>query len=520
MKKKGEFFFLITIVVIAFLYRFRGIFLNYPFWIDEFDTANQARNIINYGLSIFTTNNHHLEHNNLIPHLLVALFFKIFGQQEWVARIPFIIIGSFVPVAVYFVTRSISKISTAISAALFTTFLYFEILWSRQARGYVLLQLTVLSLFYAYFQLISHKAQKQLWFGVFIAALTIGMLTHNMFILAVLSVCLHFVVLNRKTIFTFLKKPWIYILVSVISVLAFIQFIPAFFTFLSNGMLGANNLWYYHSFLWREYALISFLGVIGLLINFQYKKKEVSLIMMYMFMQFIFVSFVFGHYMTKYIATLFPFLLIGMAYTIQIISEKLLSFEYKNIYFSRLKIALPVFISLAIIANGHKFVTKPKLYYSINRDFREIANIDYHAIFDIIKSKGELDKNMTAVIDTWPDRSYWYLGLDYKNIYLLRWQNEPGAVSGHVRKTEFTYNNDGEKVAAYNVRFIGEVADLKRTMKKYPKGFIFIDDATMPKDVIDYAEKNLKKEMYLDHYTLDDNPYSIWPATLYSWGVE
>ena len=88
-------------------------------------------------------------------------------------------------------------------------------------------------------------------------------------------------------------------------------------------------------------------------------------------------------------------------------------------------------------------------------------------------------------------------------------------------KTEFTLNKEEEKIIPLsNQRFIGELTDLLKAQKRYPNGFIFIDDATMPKDVIDYAEKNLKKELYLDHYPLDDNPYSIWPATLYSWGIE
>ena len=41
-------------------------------------------------------------------------------------------------------------------------------------------------------------------------------------------------------------------------------------------------------------------------------------------------------------------------------------------------------------------------------------------------------------------------------------------------------------------------------------------------DVIKYAKENFKKELYLESYPpeLLENPYSIWPATLYSWGFE
>ena len=149
------------------------------------------------------------------------------------------------------------------------------------------------------------------------------------------------------------------------------------------------------------------------------------------------------------------------------------------------------------------------------------AKGDYSFIVDKKATKGEIKKGRTAVIDTWPDRVRWYLGNNFKNLYYFKWQNEPGIVSGHVKITEFFSNQDGEKFTKgkESVKYIGELSDLLKTMKKYTKGFIFIDDSSLQRDVIDYAEKNLKKELYLDHYPLDDNPYSIWPATLYSWGI-
>ena len=40
--------------------------------------------------------------------------------------------------------------------------------------------------------------------------------------------------------------------------------------------------------------------------------------------------------------------------------------------------------------------------------------------------------------------------------------------------------------------------------------------------MINYAKENFKEELYLESYPpeLLENPYSIWPGTLYSWGFK
>ena len=69
------------------------------------------------------------------------------------------------------------------------------------------------------------------------------------------------------------------------------------------------------------------------------------------------------------------------------------------------------------------------------------------------------------------------------------------------------------------IPLISSQADLERVMSVHSKGYIWIDDASMPADVIDYAKQNFREVITVDHYSLDDNPYSIWPGTLYSWGI-
>lgn len=512
--------FLLLVYGVSFLYRINGLFSNPPFWVDEFSTASQARTFMQYGLSVFTNHSIFFEHNNITTHIIVALFFKLFGQHEWVARLPSVIIGSFVPIAVFYLTKFLFNRTAAICAAILTSFSFFEILWSRQARGYVLLQLIIILTLIGYFKLINLKVVRKTSYVLLVFLFFFGILTHAFFYILLITLGIHAVYVKKQDVFNSLKKPFIYVFLMLLLFITYsVGLLGRFLESIRISFIGIhNNLWYYHSFLWREYALITFLGLSGLVLGIIYKRKEFMLILSYIMLHLLFIGLIFGHYITKYLLPIFPFFLIGMAFTITKTTELVIDTTVKNASRSKiLHFFIPIFIVFTLIANGDKFVNKPKIYYSLNRDFREIANINYNNVYDLIKEKGDLEKGQTAVIDTWIDRPNWYLGVNFQPHYIFRWIN-----GGDITKmTYFKINEKGEKYIprSEDIKLIGELSDLKKAMQKYPRGFIFIDDSTLPHDVIEYAEKNLKKELYLDHYPLDDNPYSIWPATLYSWGI-
>src|SRR3989338_4950032 len=158
MKNKWLWVFLIIIFSIALFYRLYGLSINNPpFWVDEFSSANQGKLFLKYGLSAFVNPDIYIENYNITTHLLIAVFYKLFGINELAARLPVIIIGSFVPVIVFFLTRKIFDFQTAISASLLTVFSYFEIVWSRQARSYIILQFFTLTALYLYLKLTGSK---------------------------------------------------------------------------------------------------------------------------------------------------------------------------------------------------------------------------------------------------------------------------------------------------------------------------------------------------------------------------
>lgn len=508
------------IFLFALMYRVYGLQANHPFWVDEFSSAEQAKLILRHGLSVFTNNSIFFESHNITTHALIALSFKLLGTSELAARLPVAIIGAFVPVAVYLVSRKLFGKTQAVVAMILTACSYFEIVWSRQARSYVIVQFLILMTLYLYFSIIEKKRNIYYYVSL-LACVALGMLTHFLYYIFILTIPVHALIFYNKSIQW--KKVFPFVLMF-FAVLFFVSF-SFLFQYFKTSFTLTNNLWYYHSFLWREYGLITFLGCVGLVMGFLENRRRISMILLHTLFHLIFILFLFPPYVSRYLLPIFPYLIIGMSYTIVKLAEEI-SVQIKSFTPRKFrKLANSFYISLIIVlillANGYKFVNKPKQFYSVNHDFREIALIDYNQIYNLMKEKGKLSEGKTAVIETWDARLYWYLGKNYPARYVFRWQNEKGTVNGLEKQSDFAYNKAGEKVVTIDTAegFISEVADLKKVLQKYPRGFLLIDDASLPEEVRYYAEKNFKKELYLDHYPLDDNPYSIWPVTLYSWGI-
>ncbi len=521
---KSNFFILLLFgtIIISFFFRFKGITNNHPFWVDEYSSARQARLIQMYGTAVFKSLNKaplYFENRNITTHFLIAWFFKLFGESEWTARLPIVIIGAIVPAAVMILARRLYGFRVAVLSGLLTTLSYYEITWSRQARGYMIQQLLALLAVFFYLRLRENKNILNLALLTFLIVL--GVATHPLFFVLVIAFFIHYIITHRqKEVVAIIKNPLI--ILSLIFLIGLAYGIGSFSVILKS-IGNVNNLWYYHAFFVREYGVLTFLALVGglMAVFSEFRHKVTSLlVVLYVALHLFFLSFFFGPYISRYINPVFPFILLLASYSIVKISDLfLVSIRQKKYIFY---IITPLILVFIIIFDRNKFVTNPKWeYYSVNHDFREIALIDYQRVYEIVKTKGSFKNHQTAIIETWLDRPRWFMGENFSDLYQLTWK-DVGLVNGiPVGYESYFYNNEGVKLSkAYpKIGIISETSDLKKAIKKYPRGFIFIDDASLPKDVQEYVDKNLKKELYLDHYPLDDNPYSIWPATLYSWGI-
>lgn len=513
---KRNILIILTLFLLSFSLRF-SVDANNFFWIDEFSTAEEAKVLLNNGKNVFIQENNYFESHNITTHFVVACFFYAFGIGEWQARLPMIFIGSFVPILIYlFVKKNYGKNSAIISSLLYI-FSYWQITWARQARGYVLQQLLLLLTIYIYSSLLKKFSKLKLFY--FAIILLLGLLTHITYVLVLLSVTLHFFVFNKKLTLKLISNPllWIFAIISTY-ILYSIGQLNLLYLNLKNLLINhPNNLAYYHSFLWREQTIVVLLAVIGILffILKDKKYKLITLLLLPICFYLFFVCFLFTPYVSRYLLPIFPLFIIFSGVGISKIAEAI---SAKHAFLFGL------IITLFIIINGDKFILKPRSFYSINRDMREVAVINYDLIYELIRNKGNLDLGQTAVIDTWPDRIKWYLGDNQEYFYAFRWLKSEGLVNGLSKSTPFELNEFNEKYIPKTgnppIKLIGELSDLEKAISKYPHGFIWIDDSTLPKDVQDYVKLNFKKELEIDSYgpELLENPYSKWPGVLYSWG--
>ena len=94
--------------------------------------------ILKFGLPIFESGVFYQA--SIIHSYLIAVSMLIFGISEFSARFPATIIGSFLILLSFILGKNIKDSKTGLIFAFFMSISYFEILWSRQARFYILLQ--------------------------------------------------------------------------------------------------------------------------------------------------------------------------------------------------------------------------------------------------------------------------------------------------------------------------------------------------------------------------------------------
>lgn len=494
--------------------------IDHPFWVDEFSSGVQARLIYENGLSQYWKNPDIIENNNVFTHIIIAVSYKVFGISERSSRIPFVIFGSLVVLSMYFIGKKIANYQTGLVASALTAFSYFEIIWSVQARGYVLQQLLSALLFLIVFSLLDKIHWKKILPLVLLSAL--GLLTHSFFSLIIASIIIFVLFINRQLIKTIFFSPAIWIVILLfIAMFILLGYMNSIITSIAGGFLGFyNHLWYYHAFLWREQTIIIALSVLGIVISVLKKNKTTYLILITIMLHMFFITFIWGHYLSKYVFPVFHFIILFSSIAIVWVGDELAKISplFKSKLILSKNVCLLVIV-LLIIINGDSFATRPRQFYSVNHFMRDIALLDYDEVYNRISSVRKKYTSDIPIIETWPDRVRWYMGYSYTQNYWFRWAN-----AGFHKETHYEVSKNGDKYIPKSgkpdVKYLDSLEDLLTVMGKYPQGFIFIDDTSLPADVIEYANANLRKELYLDHYAYDDNPYSIWPATLYSWGFE
>lgn len=153
-----------TILILS-LFLFWGGFLRLynlgeqSLWIDEGYTINASQGIIEHGYPILgsgETYPAHMAHNYITAGMMELFGFDPYNP--WQARLPAAIFGILSILATFFFTKRITKNTlAAIAASFFMAFSYWEIAWSRQARGYIDMQFFIILSFAFFYNWLEHK---------------------------------------------------------------------------------------------------------------------------------------------------------------------------------------------------------------------------------------------------------------------------------------------------------------------------------------------------------------------------
>lgn len=506
------------ILIFALFYRVFGLTKNSSFWIDETSSAGFARAIVERGVPVLATG--YYPDNYVLHFYLMAASMKVFGFNEFAARFPSVIFGVLTIIAVFLLAKKIFNKEVGLLASLFIVFSIWEITMSRQARSYQVLQFFyVTSIFWCYW--IIEKIEKNSFQikHLIVTAILIActVLTHMMgfipwivFFFYLLFVRFDLVkngwnkisqLFPNKIIKFFSFSVLLLFSLSVLESLNFFRGIrQAIWNTADNQFVIFNHFSYYHSLVWRQYGLYTFLGTLGLIWFTVLQFKKSIFIWLVLFIQIGLVFFRFPEAYTRYLYSIFPIILIFFSYALWQIWQ-----------WSPIKKFPIILLGIFIVLNGYKFTVKPKTFYSANADMIELPEPDFKSAYQYIINRDPLKK--FVLIDNRVDAAIWYLGEGYPNYYL----------SGQERAAVLRLQKELDYDEVSGAKYVTSADSLDQIIKQNPKGFVVLEIPTvqyamLDQNIVDYIRFNLKLEKEFDK--IAGNQSGDWPIDIYSWGYE
>ncbi len=229
-----NFFLLICIILTGTILRFHDFF-SLPFMFDELCTAgrhyNSLSDLINTGVKENDT-------HPIGTYVFVYFWEKLFGNAEWVVKLPFVLMG----ISCIYLTYKIGKLwfneYCGLFSALYIAALQFTITYSTLARPYIpgLFFSLLMIIYWSNYFFHSNKYQPKYLIG-FVVCASACMYTHYF--------CFLFAVIVSITGLFFLRRGnWLYYMASgILLILLFLPHLSITLFQLSKGGVGGANGW-------------------------------------------------------------------------------------------------------------------------------------------------------------------------------------------------------------------------------------------------------------------------------------
>lgn len=481
------FFILFSIVIGGFLFRLKGITDNHSFWSDEAFAADLGRDIIT-GQRTPAAAMKLMDYEPLFV-LTTAASMKIFGLNEFAARIPIVILGTLGIVAAYLLAKKLSDTYGGLLAAFLYAFSQLNLAHHTQAKPYAILQ--AILLFNLYLITLIKKGKSNYFFHILIISFSViasllhflGMLTWIPYFLFLFqTVNIRSLKFNRQQV--------------IIALSIFIVFLGTFIA--ASGLkkvseffqtAGDNNFTYLRELIWRNYAFIFLPALFGIIVS--YRKNRLltnSIIIWILVLTYLWIFRAFRN--IRYLMPLFGLIFVYFGVFWSKVGEEMID---KKSWLACLLVAFLLY------AGGYKIIRKPANYYTPNADlFADIQIADYKTAYKLIQEKYP-DLSDVAVFNDWYDTQRWYLPQKPVDAYFRVKTKKP-----------FRDTADGKMI-------YGTLNDFLEEKNKYPQGILIVEDwqSILPEEIKQYAKQNLKREIRVEG--LPQAQGDNWPIEVYSW---
>lgn len=455
--------------------------MNYSFWADEAYIAGIAQLLLLGKITL-------LRAFDLLPYqrlyiLLITLFFKIFGANEFVARLPsllFFLVGS---IAIFFLAKKLSNVFGAILSSFLYGFSHLNLAYATQVKPYAALESITLIVILLICVMEEMSPRKRI--VAHISIITLIIIATFLHTLGVLLWILYLVTLVRKVKFSFVT---VLALVTVFIALPFI--IPRLFLY--NNFYQVAKLFIY------KYTFILIPALFGFVEFWKKNKRVGSALLTYSCLVLFLATFQQYIFNIRYVLSLFGIMFVFFGTFWATLGERI---------YPQRKWLIPLIIIAALYCTSYKIVRSPQNYYNPNIDkYGDIQIANYKELFQFLKKQPNLSRS--ALLSDLADPQLWYLPEHFPDATFVKpsWNN-----IGYGKQVENTVT--GKPVYT-------TLGQFKATVKQNKSGYIIVEDwqSFLPDDIKAYVKKNFKLQFRVE--SLAEAPNDPWPLALYSWGIK
>ena len=487
-------------------------------WVDEVNHVYAGQSLMKGEEPRFPSGN--LNKRALLYSWTVSLSFKLFGVNEFAARLPSVVFGLLAIVVVFYFARSLFNTRIALLSAFLLAFSHNAIGWSRTSRMYTLFQLLFLLavwLFWRGFERRDRGSDSRArfhlldvdlrWIAASLAVFAVSFHVHQLTALFAPSLWVYSAVLF---VIVGVQSGWggavrsRYGLVSLGAVLLgllaltvlglkdFLEYAIHFRPAWARYNLVTDTHYYFWFLAKSSNFPIAALFLIGALQTVTRLDKRAFFALCNFAVPAFMLSFVFSYRVHNYIFHVYPFYVMLAAYALDnlfkaeyaVLREKLGAVRFRISERALRWLTYAIIVGWLPLTVWFRYALK--LPYIVPTGMNgAVDHLNWRAAVDWLRKNDAAD---AVIVSTLPLTIHYYLGHVEYNLNMANLDETLDWRNGEARVDYYS-----------GVPAITSVKELEAVMRKHPVGYIVVDvyrferDRYVPQDIARYIEANLER---------------------------